>query len=133
VTNSRILAVDDEEPIRGLLKHYLSPTYDLVITSSAEEALEALRGHPFQVVITDIGLPGQSGFDLCASVVKNHPDTVVMMITGLFDAQYAKRAMDAGVFSFLTKPIDFKRLKAVLDDALKHNAARVARRAKRER
>ena len=123
-----ILAVDDEEPIRGLLKYYLGPKYDLVTTSSAEEALEALSSRSFHLVITDIGLPGQTGFDLCESVKQNHPDTVIMMITGLFDAQYAKRAIDAGVFSFLTKPIDFKRLMTVVEDALKHQAVVAARR-----
>ena len=128
-----ILAVDDEEPIRGLLKYYLGPKYDLVTTSSAEEALEALQGRSFQLVITDIGLPGQTGFDLCESVKQKHPDTVIMMITGLFDAQYAKRAIDAGVFSFLTKPIDFKRLMTVVEDALKHQAVVAARRSKRAR
>jgi DNA-binding NtrC family response regulator len=128
-----ILAVDDEEPIRGLLKYYLGTKYDLVTTSSAEEALDVLSGRSFNLVITDIGLPGQTGFDLCESVKQNHPDTVIMMITGLFDAQYAKRAIDAGVFSFLTKPIDFKRLMTVVEDALKHQAIVASRRSKRAR
>jgi DNA-binding NtrC family response regulator len=128
-----ILAVDDEEPIRGLLKYYLGNKYDLITTSSAEEALEVLSGRSFNLVITDIGLPGQTGFDLCESVKQNHPDTVIMMITGLFDAQYAKRAIDAGVFSFLTKPIDFKRLMTVVEDALKHQAIVASRRSKRAR
>jgi DNA-binding NtrC family response regulator len=128
-----ILAVDDEEPIRGLLKYYLAPKYDLVTTASAEEALEALSTRSFHLVITDIGLPGQTGFDLCEAVKQGHPDTVIMMITGLFDAQYAKRAIDAGVFSFLTKPIDFKRLMSVVEDALKHQAVVASRRSKRAR
>jgi DNA-binding NtrC family response regulator len=128
-----ILAVDDEEPIRGLLKYYLGPKYDLVTTSSAEEAMEALSSRSFQLVITDIGLPGQTGFDLCESVKQRHPETVIMMITGLFDAQYAKRAIDAGVFSFLTKPIDFKRLMTVVEDALKHQAVLAARRKRAAR
>src|SRR5690348_6738690 len=97
-----ILAVDDDEPIRGLLKYYLAQKYQLVVTSSAEEAMEALSTRSFQLLITDIGLPGRTGFDLCEVIKQGHPDTVIMMITGLFDAQYAKRAIDAGVFSFLT-------------------------------
>jgi DNA-binding NtrC family response regulator len=122
-----ILAVDDEEPIRGLLRYYLDSSYELVTAASAEEALDVLRTRAFPVVITDIGLPGKNGFELCAAVQKTHPDTVVMMITGLFDAQYAKRAIDAGVFSFLTKPIDFKRLMALIEDAFRHHAARAKR------
>ena len=128
-----ILAVDDEEPIRGLLKYYLASKYDLVTAASAEEAIEVLHGRSFHLLITDIGLPGQTGFDLCEAVKAKHPDTVIMMITGLFDAQYAKRAIDAGVFSFLTKPIDFKRLMTVVEDALKHQAVVAARRSKRAR
>jgi DNA-binding NtrC family response regulator len=128
-----ILAVDDEEPIRGLLKYYLASKYQLVVAASAEEAIEVLGTRSFQLVITDIGLPGQSGFDLCEVVKQGHPDTVIMMITGLFDAQYAKRAIDAGVFSFLTKPIDFKRLMTVVEDALKHQGVLAARRLKRSR
>ena len=132
-SSQSILAVDDEEPIRGLLKYYLATKYQLVVAASAEEALEILGTRSFQLVITDIGLPGQSGFDLCEAVKQGHPDTVIMMITGLFDAQYAKRAIDAGVFSFLTKPIDFKRLMTVVEDALKHQAVVAARRLKRSR
>jgi DNA-binding NtrC family response regulator len=132
-SDRRILAVDDAEPIRSLLHHYLGKDYELTMAASAEEALEILKSRAFQVVLTDIGLPGQSGFDLCAAVQKVHPDTVVMMITGLFDAQYAKRAIDAGVFSFVTKPIDFTRLMTLLADAFKHQAARASARIKRAR
>src|SRR5688572_3387322 len=113
-----ILAVDDEEPIRQLLRHYLAPRYDLALAGSAEAALETLRAREFRLLITDIGLPGKNGFELCEAVKAQHPDTVIMMITGLFDAQYAKRAIDAGVFSFVNKPIDFKRLGTLIEDAL---------------
>jgi DNA-binding NtrC family response regulator len=123
-----ILAVDDAEAMRGLLKHHLAADYELTMATSAEEALELLQQRAFQVVLTDIGLPDQSGFDLCAAVQKQHPDTVVMMITGLYDAQYAERAIDAGIFSFVTKPIDFARLVPLLEDAFRHHAARAARR-----
>ncbi len=93
-----------------------------------------LQNRTFHLLITDIGLPGaMDGFDLCERVQRHHPDTVMMMITGLFDAQYAKRAIDAGAFSFLNKPIDFRRLMPLIEDALRHQAVRVSQRSKRAR
>jgi DNA-binding NtrC family response regulator len=128
-----ILAVDDAQPIRQLLNFYLAPSYDVVMADSAEQALQVLESRTFELVITDIGLPGKSGFDLCESLKKMHPDTMIVVVTGLFDMQYAKRAIDAGATSFLTKPIDFKRLQTVVEDALKVHAHRAGLRNKRAR
>lgn len=123
-----ILLVDDEESIRRLLKHYLGTRYTCAVSASAEEAQTALAAKRYQLVIADIGLPGSSGLELCESIKKAHPDTVVMMITGLAEAQYARQAMAAGAFSFLSKPIDFARLGTLVEDALKHQAILVQRR-----
>jgi DNA-binding NtrC family response regulator len=132
-TRPSILAVDDAEPIRQLLKFYLAASYDLVTAETAEDALAALQSRSFPLVITDVGLPGKSGFELCEDLKKSHPDTMIIVITGLFDMQYAKRAIDAGASGFLTKPIDFKRLQALIADALKHHAHREELRNKRAR
>jgi DNA-binding NtrC family response regulator len=128
-----LLAVDDEGPIRQLFKFYLASAYDLVTAESAEEALQVLQSRSFPLVLTDIGLPGKSGLELCEALKASHPDTMIIVITGLFDMQYAKRALDAGATSFLTKPIDFKRLQTAIEDALKHHAHRQSLRDKRSR
>lgn len=125
-----ILVVDDEDSIRGLLRRYLGTKYSCSTSVSAEDALTILGSKTFQVVIADIGLPGSSGLDLCASIKTRFPDTVVMMITGLAEAQYASKAMAAGAFTFLAKPVDLGRLSTLVEDALKHQAQLTQRRSR---
>src|SRR6185503_21219600 len=72
-----ILIVDDEEPIRRLLSMYLSEEYTCVMADGAEEARAMLAGGFFNLVMTDITMPGSSGIELCQHIQNNHPDTVV--------------------------------------------------------
>jgi two-component system response regulator HydG len=122
-----ILTVDDEESIRKLLDTVLAPQYDHVAVASAEEAFEALDAQPFQLVITDLKLPGADGFYVCRGVKQRFPGTPVLMMTGMYGAQFASQALKEGVFSFPTKPIELARLLAVVQAALRHEAVAAGR------
>jgi DNA-binding NtrC family response regulator len=125
-----ILAIDDEESIRNLLVNFLSPTYECVAVETAEEAFEAMKKKAFRLVITDLKLPGASGFDVARHVKTRYPDTPVVMMTGMHGAQYARQALDEGVYSFLTKPIDMPRLIGLIQSALRHELLAASRRRK---
>src|SRR5258705_8835969 len=84
-----ILIVDDEEPIRKLLVGCLGRKYLCITASSADEAARLLAVGSTNLVLTDISMPGISGLELCESIQRGHPETVVVMMSGNNEIQYA--------------------------------------------
>ena len=123
-----ILIVDDEEPIRHLLATYLSNDYACVTAASADEATILLDSSSFNLVITDITMPGASGIELCQYVQKALPETVVMVVSGMTDIQYAIEAMRHGAFDYVTKPFDLTQVLIAVDRAVRYQALVAAKR-----
>lgn len=117
-----ILIVDDEEPIRRLLSMCLGPSYSCVTAGSAEEATLLLEQDKFNLVITDIRMPGSSGLELCQLVQKSSPETVVIMVSGMTDIQFAVQSMREGAFDYITKPFDLDQVLIVVERALRYQA-----------
>jgi response regulator RpfG family c-di-GMP phosphodiesterase len=123
-----ILIVDDEEPIRRLLAMYLSNDYNCVTAASADEATVLLGSNSFNLVITDITMPGTSGIELCQYVQKALPETVVIVVSGMTDIHYAIEAMRHGAFDYVTKPFDLTQVLLAVDRALRYQALVAAKR-----
>src|SRR5713101_4115278 len=123
-----LLIIDDEEPIRRLLSTYLSDRYTCLTASSGEEAKVLLSGSSFDLVITDIMMPGTSGIDLCHYVHRTCPDTVVVMVSGMTDINYAIEAMRQGAFDYITKPFDLAHVVMAVERALRYQALVAAKR-----
>ena len=116
----RILIVDDETEITEILADLLSADYDCSRAGSAEEALTRLREDEFQLVISDITMPGMSGLDMIPHVKELAPDTVVVMISGMQTVESAIGALRLGAFDYLMKPFDLRQVEAVVKRALEH-------------
>src|SRR5215813_1030903 len=116
----RILIIDDEEQIRSLLIDVLGDTYQCSDAGSAEEALAALANTTFDLVISDIDMGGMSGLELVPRVHSLSPDTVVVMVSGNQDIEFAIRALRVGAFDYITKPIDLRHVEASVERALNH-------------
>jgi response regulator RpfG family c-di-GMP phosphodiesterase len=123
-----LLIIDDEEPIRRLLSTYLSDRFTCVTAASAEEAKVLLSGSSFDLVITDIMMPGTSGIDLCHYVDRTCPETVVVMVSGMTDINYAIEAMRQGAFDYITKPFDLAHVVMAVERALRYQALVAAKR-----
>lgn len=113
-----VLIVDDDKRIRsGLTKHInwnelgFSPPQQ---AANAQEALAVFSRCKVDVLITDIRMPGVSGLDLCKKVSACYPKTVILILTGFSDFEYAKQAIQYGVKEYLTKPTDLVQLQNVL-------------------
>jgi putative nucleotidyltransferase with HDIG domain len=123
----RILIVDDEVEITEILADLLSEEYECIRAGSAEEALTRLPESEFQLVISDITMPGMSGLDMIPHVKEVAPDTVVVMISGMQTVESAIGALRLGAFDYLMKPFDLRQVEAVVKRALEHHDLVVAK------
>ena len=99
-----ILVVDDDDVIRDTLCELLSTDYSCQTANTAEEALAKLEAQDFDVVLTDISMPGLNGKELLKKVVKLYPGTTVIMISGHGDQVEAENLLSHGAFAYLLKP-----------------------------
>jgi diguanylate cyclase (GGDEF)-like protein len=127
-TMSRILIVDDEPGVRGILYDLLSETYDCAVAGSAAEALALLGSERFDLVLSDIRMPGMSGLDLVPLVLERDPETVVVMISGEGGIDSAISALRAGAYDYVRKPFNAVEVEAVVMRALDHRALLAAKR-----
>jgi len=102
-----ILIVDDEQPIRRLLRGKLTAEgYCCCEAGNAEQALEVLKNEKVSLVLLDIKMPGKSGVDLLPEIRASYPDTAVVMATALGATEVAVHCMKHGAYDFVTKPFD---------------------------
>ena len=116
---SRILVVDDDETIRDTLYELLSEEHDCQTAQTAEQALARLEVDSYDLVLTDISMPGLSGLELLGHVRQKYPDTPVIIISGISDEEHAQGLIRLGAFEFLLKPFRLevveKSVKRALD------------------
>jgi two-component system response regulator AtoC len=102
----RVLVVDDKENLRKLLVRILADGYAVEEAEDGARALSLVATRAYDVVVTDIRMPGADGFELLAAVKARAPETEVVMMTGYATVADAVRAMKQGAFDYLEKPFD---------------------------
>lgn len=122
-----ILIVDDDLDTREGLMTLLGDEHDCVAASSAEEAIRLLAARPFDLLLTDIHMPGASGLELCRLAHKLCPDTVVIVVSGMKDIRYRVEAMRQGTLYYVEKPVDLDKLTTLVESALKCQSLTAAR------
>jgi putative nucleotidyltransferase with HDIG domain len=120
VTRGKILVTDDEPGIRQSLSMFLSRLgFDVVEAATADAAVELLGQHTFELVISDIALPGSNtGLDLLAAVKQKSPDTDVILMTGHMDLDFAISALKRGASDYFKKPFLFDEIKHAVERAI---------------
>jgi PAS domain S-box-containing protein len=108
--NKKILLVDDEEVIRLSFKRELQRYYDVTIAACYDEALALLSGTRFDLLITDLVMPGLDGLELLKKVKKNCPEMSTIVITAYGEISAVIEAMRTGADDFLLKPCDIEEL-----------------------
>jgi len=103
-TMADILVVDDDDVIRDTLCELLSTDYSCQTANTAEEALAKLEAQGFDVVLTDISMPGLNGKELLKKVVELYPGTPVIVVSGHTDQVEAQNLLSHGAFDYLLKP-----------------------------
>ncbi|MEZ6187153.1 MAG: sigma-54 dependent transcriptional regulator [Planctomycetota bacterium] len=118
---NRILLVDDDPEMGAMLQSSLNRRgLEAVFRPSAHEALDYLRDHDVQAVVTDLRMKGLDGIQLCDRLVTNHPNLPVVVMTAFGTLDAAVAAMRAGAADFLAKPFKPDALRAVLERVLEH-------------
>jgi HD-like signal output (HDOD) protein len=115
----KALFVDDEQNVLDGLRRMLRPLrnqYDIHFASGGRQALELMAGERFDVIISDMRMPGMDGAELLEKVQKQYPHTIRIMLTGQADENSILRTIGV-VHQFLAKPCDPERLKTILAQA----------------
>jgi CheY-like chemotaxis protein len=111
----RVLVVEDEQPVRVFLATVLTQFgHRPRLAVNASEAFAALDAEPFDVVLTDLGLPGVSGAEVARAVSRRSPAPPVILLTGWADQLKAEGKSLEGVTQVLGKPVTLDRLSAAL-------------------
>ena len=114
-----ILVVDDDEVIRDTLCELLSQDHSCQSAETAEDALAKLEARSFEVVLTDISMPGLSGMELLKRVLRMYPATRVIVVSGLSDREQAESLIAMGAFDYLLKPFRLEVVEESVNRALR--------------
>jgi len=142
---ARVLIVDDEPHICEILSRWLiADGYQCTTAFDGNAALRLLDTHEFQLVISDIMMPGISGVDLLHAIVGQYPATAVLMVTAVDDRQTGTLCLEIGAYGYIIKPFEKneilinvssaleRRELAILSQEYDHNIQEHLRRHNRE-
>lgn len=114
-----VLIVDDEKHTREGLQQALAENYDVTVAANADEAFNLMDAQPFDVVLTDLRMPGKSGLKVIDKALALPQRPAVLMMTAYGNIETAVEAMKRGAVDFLTKPVNIERLEVLIQRALK--------------
>jgi DNA-binding NtrC family response regulator len=118
-----ILIVEDEETLASSLKRvFARDGYSVDIAEDAEKGLELIKKNSYDVIITDIILPGINGIELLRKIKEKEPDQLVIIITAYASVETAVEALRAGAYDYVIKPIIHQEIKQIVRNALKQKA-----------
>ncbi|HEX9422346.1 MAG TPA: response regulator [Pyrinomonadaceae bacterium] len=113
-----LLIVDDDNLIRDTLYELLSLSNECHTADRAEQALAYLDVETYDVVLTDISMPGLSGRELLRYIQANHAATPVIVISGIPDGDDGKELIDRGAFAYFAKPFRLEEIEAAVESAI---------------
>jgi two-component system response regulator AtoC len=120
-----ILIIDDDDAIRRTMElHLTDKHYEVMSAENLATGRELWKTRDPEIVILDLKLPDGDGTTLLAERMKEQADTIVIMVTGHHDMEYAIRAMKSGAFNYIHKPLDIDEFDLALEKAVKELHAR---------
>ena len=117
-----VLVVDDELQLRRLFARSLTKAgYTVTEARHGREALELVRQHAFDLVLSDVQMPDMNGLDLLEALHAHYPELPVALVSGSFDEAATERAMGLGAVACLSKPVAFEALHELAALAIETN------------
>jgi two-component system response regulator (stage 0 sporulation protein F) len=116
-----MLIVDDEAPVREVLRDYfVEQGYTVVDAADGEAALAVFARERPDVVLLDVRMPGLDGLQVLKRLRESDPDVAVIMVTANDDAAVARETLSVGAFDYVAKPFDFEHLSHTVMTAVIH-------------
>lgn len=132
-TKPTLLIVDDEANIRRILQVAFEKCgYDVLVAEDAFRAQTILREQPVSCVVTDVTMPGATGYELQTWIAAEFPQVPVIIMTAFGTIPQAIKAIRDGAFEFVTKPFDLENLKKIVAAALSDGADQAPKTARRK-
>jgi two-component system response regulator HydG len=120
-----VLIVDDDQNTCDLLGQGLERRgFTTAARTNGGDAFAALSAQDFDVVLTDLNMPGMRGIELCRRIVANRPDVPVIVVTAFGSLDTAIEAIRAGAYDFITKPFEIEAVELALERAIQQRALR---------
>jgi DNA-binding NtrC family response regulator len=117
--HERILVVDDEFDVRqGLAKLLEMEGYQVSTAENGAMALERAKAAEFDLVLTDLRMPGLSGVETLIGLKKLHPELQVIVVTGFASDATAANCLREGAYDLVTKPFDLNQLLSLIEKAI---------------
>jgi DNA-binding NtrC family response regulator len=113
-----LLIVDDDNLIRDTLHEFLSASHECHTADRAQQALAYLDIETYDVVLTDISMPGLSGRQLLNYIQAKHSATPVIVISGMSEGDEAHELLDAGAFAYFAKPFKLDEIEVAVVRAI---------------
>jgi two-component system, sensor histidine kinase and response regulator len=121
----RLLIIDDENIVHKSCNRILRGTrFEITNAYSGEEGLEFVEKNSYDLVLTDLMMPGISGMEVLNTLIKERPEIIVIVFTGFATVDSAREALKKGAFDYIPKPFTPKELNDVLDNAVNERAER---------
>jgi PAS domain S-box-containing protein len=115
----RILVIDDEEPVRSVLFRILSQAkHQVTVAGNGEEGIRLFKENKFDVVLTDLGMPGMSGWEVCKAIKRIKPEFPVGMITGWGAEVDQAKIEENGLDFVVSKPFDINHILSVVTERM---------------
>ncbi|MGH2700571.1 MAG: HD domain-containing phosphohydrolase [Actinomycetota bacterium] len=130
----RILVVDDEEAVRRLLARLLERSgYSCAVAGNSAEAEALLAKEDFDLLLTDMDMPGESGLHLIRSSSTKYPELATVMVTGLDDTALATSALALGAYGYIIKPFESNEILINVSNALLRRSLEIENRSQQQR
>lgn len=121
--SGKVLFIDDEDIVlRSCRRIFAGPAYEVETAASGEEGLAKARARDFDVVVTDLKMPGIGGIEVLKALRAERPSTVVIVFTGYANVETARDALRNGAFDYVPKPFTPDELRSVVDNACRARA-----------
>ena len=119
-----LLIVDDDPTFLDVLSELFSGEHLCHTATTAEEAVESMGSRDYDVILTDVSMPGMSGEDLLGFVKAHRPGTPVVFISGSTNEERAERLLLKGAFDYLQKPVQLEEITRRVGRAVEHRRRR---------
>jgi DNA-binding NtrC family response regulator len=123
LTAPKLLIAEDDEALGALLEEYLASSgYQVTLVQRGDDAITAIKAQHFDIVLTDIVMPGADGLHVLAESKGKPSKTLVVLMTAYSGIEDAIHAVEQGAYDFVSKPFQLPEIRVRLDNAARYQS-----------